>query len=125
MHQELNLELGLAPYDPWIVKKKLTETDLSYGGSLILPKQDFETILQEMERRFVENLVNGVEVKVHIIEEGHESDDYTLTLIKCNSSYMLRGGWYNIAKSKGYKPNDEIGLMWDKWSRRFLFHLIK
>ncbi|CAH8255350.1 unnamed protein product [Arabidopsis lyrata] len=115
MAQELDLELGLAPHEPWIVKKKITETDLRYGGSVILPKQEFETfIIPQMERGLVENLGNGVEVKVHIVEEGHESNDYTLTLVKCNGSYMLSGGWHNMAKANGYKPNDEIGLMWDK-----------
>ncbi|XP_010500793.1 PREDICTED: putative B3 domain-containing protein At1g51970 [Camelina sativa] len=125
MTTELNLKLGLAPYDPWVLKKNLTETDLHHGGSLILPKQEFEAILREIGRGLVESLGNGVEVKLHIIEEGHESDDYTLTLVKGNGSYMLTGGWYTIARAKGYKPNDEIGLMWDKWSRRFLFHHIK
>ncbi|CAA0288051.1 unnamed protein product [Arabidopsis thaliana] len=123
MAQELDLELGLAPYDPWVLKKNLTESDLN-NGFIILPKQDFEKIIRQMERGLVKNLENGVEVKVHIIEEGPESDDYTLTLVKCRGNCMFRGGWYNMVKAKCYKPDDEIGLMWDKWSRRFLFHHI-
>ncbi|CAL9218613.1 unnamed protein product [Arabidopsis halleri] len=105
MAQELDLELGLAPYDPWVLKKNLTESDLSLYGFVILPKQDFEKIIPQMERGLVENLGNGVEVKVHIVEEGHESDGGhpPLTLIKCSGRYMLKGGWYNLVKAKGYK----------------------
>ncbi|CAD5315282.1 unnamed protein product [Arabidopsis thaliana] len=71
-----------------------------------------------MERGLVKNLGNGVEVKVHIIEEGPESDDYTLTLVKCRGNCMFRGGWYNMVKAKCYKPDDEIGLIFISFTSR-------
>lgn len=67
---------------------------------------------------------NGAEVKLHILEEGPEADDYTVTLIK-QAKYLLRAGWSNIAKAKDYKTGDEIGLLWDKSSGRVLLHHIK
>lgn len=61
-----------------------------------------------MENVMVQNLgsSNGVEVKIHILEEGYEA-------------------WSNIAKAKGYITGDEIGLLWDKIAEKFFLRLIK
>lgn len=79
-----------------------------------------------MENVMVQNLgsSNGVEVKIHILEEGYEADDYTITLIK-KTSYKFIAGWSNIAKAKGYITGDEIGLLWDKIAEKFFLRLIK
>lgn len=68
MAQHLNLNLSLAPHDPWVIKKLLSDSDVR--AQLILPKQEFEaSIIPEMMGQvLVENLVNGVEVKIHIVE---------------------------------------------------------
>lgn len=121
-HQHLNLNLGLTPHDPWVIKKWLTDADIR--GQLVLPKHDFETsIIPVIPQVLVENLANGVQVRIHIIEEGHEAADHILTLIIYRGMYVLRG-WSDLAREKGYKQDDEIGLMWDKWSSRFFLHHI-
>lgn len=49
--------LSLAPPDPWVLKKKLTDTDLISGGQLILRKGDFESfIMREMDDITVQNM---------------------------------------------------------------------
>ncbi|KAG2332910.1 hypothetical protein Bca52824_004090 [Brassica carinata] len=127
MAETSNAGLSLAPPDPWVLKKKLTDTDLISGGQLILRKGDFESfIMPEMDDVTLQNMgsTNGAEVKIHIVEEGPEADDYTVTLIK-KAKYLFKAGWSNMAKAKDYKTGDEIGLMWDKSSGRFLLHHIK
>ncbi|KAF3560999.1 hypothetical protein DY000_02013461 [Brassica cretica] len=108
-----------------MIHGSLTDSDLCYGGPLNLPKRDFESyILSEMENVMVQNLgsSNGVEVKIYILEEGYEADDYTITLIK-KTSYKFIAGWSNIAKAKGYITGDEIGLLWDKIAENSFFVL--
>ncbi|XP_024006866.1 B3 domain-containing protein At1g10455 [Eutrema salsugineum] len=84
--QELNLELDLTPYDPWVIKKMLSDIDVSQQGKLNLPRQDFENfIIPEMVGDLIQNLGNGVKVKVLVYEE-----EYIVTLKrKSNGSYML------------------------------------
>ncbi|VVB00511.1 unnamed protein product [Arabis nemorensis] len=121
--QHLHLKLGLGPHDPWVIKKWLSDSDVH--GQFVLPKHDFETfIIPVLPQVLVENLANGVEVKIHIIEEGHEAADHILTLIIYKGMYVFKGGWSVLAREKGYKKDDEIGLMWDKWSSRFFLHHI-
>ncbi|CAA7024755.1 unnamed protein product, partial [Microthlaspi erraticum] len=68
---------------------------------------------------------NGVEVKVHVIEEGNEADDYTWILVKdIDNTYFLKRGWGPFARANNYQEGDVIGLMWDQSYERFLLHKI-
>ncbi|CAH8351785.1 unnamed protein product [Eruca vesicaria subsp. sativa] len=77
MAQESDAKLCLAPHDPWVLKKKLTD----YIFAIL------------MDNIMVQNLEssNGIEVKLHIVEKGHEADDYTLTFTK-KPKYFLKAG---------------------------------
>ncbi|ESQ28724.1 hypothetical protein EUTSA_v10019518mg [Eutrema salsugineum] len=119
--QELNLELDLTPYDPRVIKKTLSDTDVSQQGKLNLPRQDFENfIIPEMAGDIIQNLGNGVKVKVLIYEE-----EYIVTLKrKSNRSYMLSAGWPALVKTNGFQTNDLIGLCWVSSSSRFYLQRI-
>ncbi|CAA7023206.1 unnamed protein product [Microthlaspi erraticum] len=128
MDQREETKLSLSQYDPWVIKKKLTDSDTSVNAKLYLPRQGLEgSIIPLMRQPMVlqMGMANGVEVKVHVIEEGNEADDYTWRLVKSNDGvYYLKGGWGVFAKDKAYQTGDVIGLMWDQSYERFLLHKI-
>ncbi|CAA7042387.1 unnamed protein product [Microthlaspi erraticum] len=127
MNQGLDLNLRLSQYDPWVIKKKLTDSDTSTFGKLSLSQVGMASITRQMRQSMVEQMetTEGVEVKVHVIEEGHQADDYTWNLVKLwDGRYFLKGGWGVFARDNGYQTGDEIGLMWDQSYERFLLHKI-
>ncbi|ESQ32682.1 hypothetical protein EUTSA_v10005614mg [Eutrema salsugineum] len=109
--QELNLELDLTPYDPWVIKKMLSDIDVSQQGKLNLPRQDFENfIIPEMVGDLIQNLGNGVKVKVLVYEE-----EYIL---------YAYAEWPALVKANGFQTNNLIGLCWVNSSRRFYLQRI-
>ncbi|ESQ28748.1 hypothetical protein EUTSA_v10019801mg [Eutrema salsugineum] len=70
-----------------VIKKTLCDTDVSQQGRLNLPRQDFEDlIIPDIAKDLVQNLGNGVKVKVFVVDE----EEYIVTLKKkSNGSYIL------------------------------------
>ncbi|CAA7057556.1 unnamed protein product [Microthlaspi erraticum] len=128
MAQEADLDLSLSQYDPWVIKKKLTASDTSMNGKLLLPRKELlDSIIPQMRQAMAQQIgtENGVEVKVHVIEEGNEADDYTWILVKdIDNTYFLKRGWGPFARANNYQEGDVIGLMWDQSYERFLLHKI-
>ncbi|CAA7049762.1 unnamed protein product [Microthlaspi erraticum] len=127
MNQGVNLDLSLAQYDPWVIKKKLTATDTSNYGKLSLSQRGMGSITPQMRQSMREEMetIQGVEVKVHVIEEGNQAEDYTWRLVReSDGKYYMKGGWIVFARNNGYQEGDEIGLMWDQSYERFLLHKI-
>ncbi|CAH2038122.1 unnamed protein product [Thlaspi arvense] len=126
----MDIQLDLPPYDPWVVRKILTDYDTCYGDHLILPQSQFaDFIIPEMKYSnpaMVQQIVSGnnVDVKIHIIEEGPQAADYRVTLEIHNHSYMISRGWSDIVKARDYKTGNEIGLMWENMLKRFILHQI-
>ncbi|ESQ47895.1 hypothetical protein EUTSA_v10022043mg [Eutrema salsugineum] len=120
--EELNLELGLALYDPWVIKKTLYDSDVSQQGRLNLPRQDFEDfIIPEMAGDLVQNLGNGVKVKALVVDE----EEHIVTFKrKSNGSYILCAGWSAIVKANNFQTNDLIGFCWVNSSDRFYLQRI-
>ncbi|CAA7036410.1 unnamed protein product [Microthlaspi erraticum] len=111
MNQGVNLDLSLAQYDPWVIKKKLTATDTSNYGKLSLSQRGMGSITPQMRQSMREEMetIQGVEVKVHVIEEGNQAEDYTWRLVReSDGKYYMKGGWI---VNNGYQEGDVIGLM--------------
>ncbi|CAA7049765.1 unnamed protein product [Microthlaspi erraticum] len=56
MDEELDLDLSLAQYDPWVIKKKLTATDTLYYGKLYLPQQGMDSITAQMRQPMIQQM---------------------------------------------------------------------
>ncbi|AAD39566.1 B3 domain-containing protein [Arabidopsis thaliana] len=126
-NKNLNLELSLSQYvedDPWVLKKKLSDSDLYYSAQLYLPKQEMEHfVLPEMDHDLVRKLGAGVEVKVRDVDSV--DDFYTVRLKVRNGQYYLGKGWGLIKNAKVLNTGDHIGLFWDKLTREVKFKHFK
>ncbi|KAG7653787.1 B3 DNA binding domain [Arabidopsis suecica] len=127
-NNDINLELSLSQYvedDPWVLTKKLSDSDLCYRAQLYLPKQEMEQfILPEMENDLVRKLGAGVEIRLRDIDSVND-DSYTVRLKVRNGQYYLEKGWRLIKNDKGLKTGDHIGLFWDKLTGEFKFKHFK
>lgn len=124
MDQELDTDLRLSQYDPWVIKKNLTDSDTSNNGKLYLPREGIASIIPQMRQSMVQQMgtTSGVEVKVHIIDDVKQADDYTCRLARNGEGKHYFMGWGAVVRDNRYKTGDEIGLMWDQSYERFLVH---
>ncbi|XP_010480415.1 PREDICTED: B3 domain-containing protein At1g10455-like [Camelina sativa] len=126
MAHYVNLELSLSQYeDPWVLKKRLTDSDVCIKSQLCLPKQLMEQfIVPEMGNDLVQKLAPGVEVKVRDVDRINHS--YTVTLkLRKDGQYLFGKGWNLLKNSKGLIKGDFIGLYWDKLEGEFKFKHLK
>ncbi|XP_050290317.1 putative B3 domain-containing protein At3g28853 [Quercus robur] len=123
----VSLELKLGLFDPWLIKKWLTFSDVNGEKSrLLLPKGLVEKhILSLMDARLIENIKNNG-VRVAVLDWDTNSEQQLLFKQWRNGSYVLIGKWITgFVRERNLKEGDEIGLYWDQSSSRFSFRLLK
>ncbi|XP_010491256.1 PREDICTED: B3 domain-containing protein At1g10455 [Camelina sativa] len=127
MAHSVNLELGLSQYedDPWVLTKRLTDSDVSIKAQLYLPKQLMEHfIVPEMGNELVQKLAAGIDVKVRDVDRIDHS--YTVNLkLRKDGQYHFGKGWQLLKNTKGLIKGDFIGLYWDKLAGEFKFKHLK
>ncbi|KAM5583922.1 B3 domain-containing protein [Rosa sericea] len=125
---DLGLSLGSIDYDPWIIKKKLTVSDLGELSRLLLPK----SLTQKHVLRFMNKSLN---------ERVHSSNGELVTVYDCDmktkhelvfkywpssKSYVLQANWKKeFVNVRKLKEGDQIGLYWDARRSIFVFSLLK
>ena len=123
----LSLELKLALFDPWVIKKKITFSDINGEKSrLLLPKDLVKRhILPQWDARSIENTKNGIQVSVWDFDTKSEHQ----LLFKewpSNGSFVFIERWImGFVRRRGLKQGDDIGLYWDQSNSRFTFSLLK
>lgn len=121
---EVSVELRLWD-DPWLIKKRITESDLNGLSRLLLPRKEVEKyVLPQMSEemmRQVKNSKGGLSVKVVDYDTAgmEEKHDMGFKYWASSNSYILNRTWSRYAKHKRLKVDDEIGLFWNKYEEQF------
>ncbi|XP_050369223.1 putative B3 domain-containing protein At1g78640 [Argentina anserina] len=124
----LGLSLGSIDYNPWVIKKKLTASDLGDLCRLLVPKSSTQKhILPFMNKSLNERVhsSNGQTVTVYDSDMNtkHELVFKYWQSAKC---YVLQASWKKeFVNVRGLKEGDLIGLYWDARSSIFVFSLLK
>ncbi|XP_010058760.2 putative B3 domain-containing protein At1g78640 [Eucalyptus grandis] len=122
---DVSTELTLRLY-PGEITKKLTKSDVDHSARLLLPLDCLKAMLRDMDdemRRQVES-TEGMGVGVVDLKTGNE---YQLVFRRWGSSrsYVLNSGWTKLfVKRQGLKVGDEVGMCWNKGSRKFYFKVL-
>ncbi|XP_042515261.1 B3 domain-containing protein At2g33720-like [Macadamia integrifolia] len=116
--------------DPWVVKKKLRESDLSnHLSRVILPRDQVEKhvmpFLNSKERHDVVESGRGLWVSV----KDWDTDTYHLLnfmMWKSNRSYKLGHRWIpEFVDRRRLGKDDVIGMFWDGSTRCFYFSVLE
>ncbi|KAL3739259.1 hypothetical protein ACJRO7_020633 [Eucalyptus globulus] len=124
--EEVSTELTLV-FDPYKVKKRLTQSDLGHLSRLLigrdLVKSHFLRWMDEETVRQVES-GKGADVIVRDLDTGSE---HRLVFVfwASSGSYALKGGWIKeFVKRRALEVGDEVGIYWDPSERKFHFSLL-
>lgn len=114
-------------YDPWTIKKRLTESDLGNLSRLLLGKELVEThvipMLGPVRAKEIQT-EKGTGVTIWDCDRDSEHE-LTLKRWSTNKSYVLINGWrQEFVKQRELKQGDVIGLFWDPYKSRFTFRVL-
>ncbi|KAI6706207.1 hypothetical protein NL676_009169 [Syzygium grande] len=123
----LSTELVLL-YDPYKIKKKLTQSDLGHLSRLLIGR-DFVTshLLRWMSEETVRQVESGKGADV-IVRDMDTSSEHRLVFVfwPSSGSYVLKGGWIKeFVKRRGLAAGDEVGIYWDPTVSKFHFSLLR
>ena len=123
--EEVSTELKLGLYDPWVMKKKITVSDIDSLSRLLIAKDLVkEHILPQWDTSFIEGIKDGVAVAVWDFDT---STEHLLRFKQwsSNGSYVFNGMWNrDFVSRRQLKVGDEIGLFWDQSNSRFNFSVL-
>ncbi|XP_039169458.1 gibberellin 2-beta-dioxygenase 6-like [Eucalyptus grandis] len=126
--ESVDVSTDLALYkDPWKIRKKLTESDLSPLSRLLLPGGCLQThVFPQMDEKMLRHVKSeeGMPVVGKDVATGHEHQ-FVFRCWKSTGSYVLNGGWTKeFVEEKRLKVGDEIGMVWFMSSRMFYFKVL-
>ena len=124
------VEKGEGPigFDPWVIKKRITDSEIRGEGRLRLPVVGVkEHILPNWDKECVGSIKIGEQVAVTVWDCDTKSK-HQLFFNKetgTNATYSFIGQWIEeFVSRKGLKKDDEIGLYWDQINLRFCFIIL-
>ncbi|KAK4579095.1 hypothetical protein RGQ29_028959 [Quercus rubra] len=123
--EEVSTELKLGLYDPWVMKKKITVSDIDSLSRLLIAKDLVkEHILPQWDTSFIEGIKDGVAVAVWDFDTRTEHQ-LRFKQWSSNGSYVFNGMWNrDFVSRRQLKVGDEIGLFWDQSNSRFNFSVL-
>ncbi|KAI6706173.1 hypothetical protein NL676_009135 [Syzygium grande] len=115
-------------YDPYKIKKKLTQGDLGHLSRLLIGG-DFVAshLLQWMSEETVRQVESGKGADV-IVRDVDTCSEHRLVFVfwASSGSYILKGGWIKeFVKRRGLAAGDEVGIYWDPSASKFHFSLLR
>ncbi|XP_056173882.1 B3 domain-containing protein At2g33720-like [Syzygium oleosum] len=114
-------------YDPYKIKKKLTQSNLGHLSRLLIGR-DFVTshLLRWMSEEIVRQVESGKGADVSLRDADTCSEHQLVFVFWASSgSYVFKGGWIKeFAKRRGLAAGDEIGIYWDPSASKFHFSLL-
>ncbi|XP_030445616.1 B3 domain-containing protein At2g33720-like [Syzygium oleosum] len=115
-------------WDPWKIKKRLTESDLGHLSRFLIPRSCVEThVLPQMGPEMVMRVGSGDGMKV-AVRDADTGDEYLLVFRYWLSlkSYVLNEGWNRLfVRRRGLQVGDEIGMLWDPGFLKFHFKVLR
>ena len=122
----VSLELKVGLFDPWVIRKRITFSDINVVKSrLLLPKYLVEKHILRQWEASIENIKNNG-VRVAVWDCDTDCEHQLLFKQWGNGSPVLFGNWImGFVRRRDLKEGDEIGLYWDQSSSRFSFCLLK
>ncbi|KAI3436933.1 Peptidase A1 domain-containing protein [Psidium guajava] len=114
-------------FDPYKIKKKLTQSDLGDLSRLLIGK-DFARshVLRWMSKETASQVESDKGASV-IVRDADTCSEHRLVFMywATSKSYVLKGGWIKqFVKRRGLAAGDEIGLYWDTIASKFHFSLL-
>ncbi|XP_044506909.1 B3 domain-containing protein At2g33720-like [Mangifera indica] len=114
--------------DPWKIKKKLTQSDLSDLCSLLLQASLVESHVLAFLNADEANKVQGKEgLRVMVLDRDTESE-HSLVMKKwstCKSYVFIEGWGQKFVNRRKLNPGDEIGFYWDPYTSMLNFSVIE
>ncbi|XP_030931232.1 B3 domain-containing protein At2g33720-like [Quercus lobata] len=123
--EEVSTELKLGLYDPWVMKKKITVSDIDSLSRLLIAKDLVkEHILPQWDTSFIEGIKDGIAVAVWDFDTKTEHQ-LRFKQWSSNGSYVFNGMWnQDFVSRRQLKVGDEIGLFWDQSNSRLNFSVL-
>ena len=124
------VEKGEGPigFDPWVIKKRIIESEIRGGGRLRLPLVGVkEHILPNWDKECVDSIKIGERFAVTVWDCDTESEHQLFFNkgTRTNATYGFIGQWTEeFVSRRGLKIDDEIGLYWDRINLRFCFSIL-
>ncbi|XP_030476544.1 putative B3 domain-containing protein At1g78640 [Syzygium oleosum] len=114
-------------YDPYKIKKKLTQSDLGHLSRLLIGR-DFVAshLLQWMSEETVRQVESGKGADV-IVRDVDTCSEHRLVFVfwALSGSYVLKGGWIKeFVKRRALAAGNEVGIYWDPSASKFHFSLL-
>ena len=122
----VSLELKVGLFDPWVIRKRITFSDINVVKSrLLLPKYLVEKHILRQWEASIKNIKNNG-VRVAVWDCDTKSEHQLLFKQWGNGTYVLVENWnMGFVRRRGLKEADEIGLYWDHSNSRFSFTILK
>ncbi|XP_019056206.1 PREDICTED: B3 domain-containing protein At2g33720-like [Nelumbo nucifera] len=110
--------------DPWVLKKKLTISDIDNLFRLMLKKVLVQVhVLPFMEEEQVEEMNNeaGARVEIKDLDTGLDHE-LTLRMWTGSRCYVLNDNWReSFVRRRKLNAGDEIWMYWDRYNLCFFF----
>ncbi|KAF8023100.1 hypothetical protein BT93_F0561 [Corymbia citriodora subsp. variegata] len=124
--EEVSTELALL-FDPYKIKKKLTQSDLGHHSRLMIGR-DFvmSHVLRWMSEETVRQVESGKGAEV-IVRDVDTCSEHRLVFVfwASSRSFVLNGGWIKeFVKRRELEVGDEVGIYWDPTASKFHFSLL-
>ncbi|KAL3739252.1 hypothetical protein ACJRO7_020626 [Eucalyptus globulus] len=125
--EEVCTELTLL-FDPYKIKKKLTQSDLGHLSRLLIRREFVKShFLRWMNEETVRQVESGKGADV-IVRDTDTCSEHRLVFVFWASSgcYVLKGGWIKeFVKRRGLVAGDEVGIYWDPFASKFHFSVLR
>ena len=125
--REVEKEEKPAASDPWVIKKRMQESDVGDLSRLLLVVDGVKKhILPMWDAKRIEKIKDGVGVHVAVWDCDTKSEKQLKFKKWRNGSYVLVENWTKeFVKRRGLMKGDEVGLYWDQSNSRFNFSILK
>ncbi|XP_031281109.1 B3 domain-containing protein At2g33720-like [Pistacia vera] len=125
----VSTKLGLRPYYPWNMKKKLTKSDLGHQSRLLLSKDLIDEYVKPVMSVDSFDKIQSMEgLKVSVWDYDTDSVQNEMVFKKwpsSNSSYVFIQSWRNdFVKRRNLQAGDEIAMFWNASYSRFNFRVL-
>lgn len=116
------------PFNPWQIKKVVTETDIVTGKLVLSHQEVFDYVFRYWSLEMCNYLLGGNKFYAVIWDQTDEKNPLRFHNEKIyleqgpQDTYMLR--WLDLVRKSMINPNDEIGLYWQTKSGTFQFKVL-
>ncbi|XP_021901976.1 putative B3 domain-containing protein At1g78640 [Carica papaya] len=113
--------------DPWKIKKNLTRSDLGDLCRLLVKTSLIKNhVLSLLSEEIVTKVESTEGAKVNVLDQDTMTEhELVFKHWVSSKSYIFIGKWgKDFVRRRELREGDEIGLYWDNYTSRFIFHVL-